>query len=242
MRGKTHEQRLQGPGFEYRLRRSSRRRTIGISVSPKGVTVAAPTGTPEAVITGFVQQKQGWVLRKLAMFQQREQDIPDPQYHQGERLPLLGESLELDLAPGLKGGVQLQGQRLLVPTDPRWSEAQRLPALQRRIHHWYRDYARAHFTAASGDLAARMGLRFAEVRVRRTRSKWGHCTSQGVLQYNWLLLTAPRAVADYVVAHEVCHLAQPNHSPAFWRLVESVCPEHRRLRQWLKENGHRLVV
>lgn len=232
----------QGPGFDYSLRYSARRRTIGISVSIEGVQVAAPAGVSEAVILQFVAQKQDWVQRKLALFQQRAQEIPAPRYRQGERLPLLGEALALELAPGLKGGVQRQGGRLLVPTDPRWSESQRQPALQRRIHQWYREQAREHFTAASQGLANRMGLGFTEVRVRRTKSQWGHCTGKGVLQYNWLLLAAPRAVVDYVVAHEVCHLAQPNHSPAFWRLVESACPAYRAHRRWLKENGHRLVV
>ena len=78
--------------------------------------------------------------------------------------------------------------------------------------------------------------------MRFTRSKWGHCTSEGVLQYNWHIVLAPEPVVDYLVAHEVCHLRHLNHSAHFWALVASVCPDYQAQRDWLKANGRCLTL
>ena len=114
--------------------------------------------------------------------------------------------------------------------------------LQSALQRLYQSEALALLAKKSEKLASVLGLKFALVRVRRTKSKWGHCTVRGELQYNWLVCLAPEPVVDYLVAHEVCHLCHHNHGRAFWQLVESVCPRYRELRRWLRDNGHRLVL
>jgi hypothetical protein len=91
------------------------------------------------------------------------------------------------------------------------------------------------------ELAARADLRVARVTVRDQRSRWGSCSSRGAIALNWRLLLMPPAVRDYVLWHELMHLKRADHSPAFWRLVEAVCPDYREARAWLRRHGRELV-
>lgn len=86
------------------------------------------------------------------------------------------------------------------------------------------------------------GGSFQRITIRDQKTRWGSCSARGTLSFNWRLMLAPPAVLDYVVVHELCHLTHMNHSPAFWALVESVCPDYRIHRQWLKEHGQELIL
>ena len=107
---------------------------------------------------------------------------------------------------------------------------------------WYHQQAQDILTQKTEQLTRQMGLKYQQVIIKATRSKWGHCTSRGVIQYNWHILLAPEAIVDYLVAHEVSHLRHHNHSSEFWSLVASVCPDYQALRQWLKRQGACLVL
>ena len=94
--------------------------------------------------------------------------------------------------------------------------------------------ARVHF------FARQMGVSVSGITVREQKTRWGSCSSKGNLNFNWKLILAPPEILDYVVVHELCHLKEMNHSPAFWKEVEKVLPDYEKRRQWLKENGWRL--
>ena len=100
--------------------------------------------------------------------------------------------------------------------------------------------ARPARRALARALAGRLGAHVAAVTVRDPRSRWGSCSSRGRISYSWRLLLAPERVLDHVVAHEVCHLLRPDHSPAFWALVREVDPGTDAARRWLREHGPRL--
>jgi predicted metal-dependent hydrolase len=100
--------------------------------------------------------------------------------------------------------------------------------------------ARDVLAEASDRYAAQIGKSYARLSLRDTRSRWGSCSSKGTLMYSWRLIMAPPAVLDYVAAHEVAHLAQMNHSPAFWAVVEQIYGDHTAARRWLRENGDQL--
>ena len=91
-------------------------------------------------------------------------------------------------------------------------------------------------------LAARLGKTVSKITIKATKTKWGHCTSRGAIQYNWQILLAPEPVVDYLVAHEVSHLIHHDHSPAFWARVARICPDYLALRRWLKQQGGQLVL
>jgi hypothetical protein len=90
--------------------------------------------------------------------------------------------------------------------------------------------------------AAALGVRYTRLTVRGQRGRWGSCSSSGALSFNWRLVLAPHDVLDYVVVHEVCHLAEHNHGTAFWRLVEQRRPGYRESKQWLDDHGWELLA
>lgn len=86
-----------------------------------------------------------------------------------------------------------------------------------------------------------LGVTYNRITIRTQHTRWGSCSGQGNLNFNRLLALVPREVLDYVVVHELCHLREMNHSPKFWALVESILPDYKAHKKWLKENGSSLV-
>lgn len=215
----------------------SQRRSLAIQVRNGAVEVRSPLRLPEALITAFVNDKAAWIHDRLTRqtHQQNEQWrlLPDT------TLPYLGQPRQVVWQPGRRSAVQLEDDRLTVLGPASLNEA----GATRIFKNWLRQQADSYMTPRIGQLARHAGLdhRISAIRFRLTRSKWGHCTSAGALQFNWLVMLAPPPVIDYLIAHEVSHLRHLNHSPAFWTHVEQLCPEHRQLRQWLKTHQHRFA-
>ena len=117
------------------------------------------------------------------------------------------------------------------------TDAQRT-ALEKRYVEAAKEYCpkrAAHFLPLTGGS-------FERITIRDQRTRWGSCSARGTLSFNWRLMLAPPAVLDYVVVHELCHLTHMDHSKDFWALVESVCPDYRTHRKWLKEHGQELIL
>ena len=90
--------------------------------------------------------------------------------------------------------------------------------------------------------AARMGLRYGRITIRSQHSRWGSCSAKGNLNFNCLLMLTEPEIRDYIIIHELCHLRQMNHSPAFWQEVEDYCPDYRQAKKWLKDHGPALIA
>ena len=91
-------------------------------------------------------------------------------------------------------------------------------------------------------MSATLDLKPRSVSVEDFKSRWGSCSVEGDISFNWKIIMAPHGIIDYVVAHELCHMIEHNHSPAFWRHVERIIPDYRDRKDWLKENGAQLTV
>lgn len=222
----------------YRLVRSRRRKRLGLVLAKSGVEVRIPERCAARHGHQFLQENIHWVRTQLLRADTRAREVPEYEYCFGETLPWLGRPHRLQRAArpadsGIADGVISVYTRALEP------EASQLQAA---LHRLIQREALALLWHKSQQVSAQIGVQFSTVKVRRTKSKWGHCSIRGELQYNWLVCLAPEAVVDYLVAHEVSHLRHHNHSRAFWLQVESVCPRYRELRRWLRDNGHRLVV
>jgi predicted metal-dependent hydrolase len=113
--------------------------------------------------------------------------------------------------------------------------------LPRRVRDYLAAFARDELARRARPLAARIGHQITRVSVRDTRSRWGSCSAKGNLSFSWRLIFAPEEVVDYVVAHEVAHLAEMNHGPRFWRLVETLAPGNARQRRWLDRHRAELL-
>ncbi|WKD50318.1 M48 family metallopeptidase [Microbulbifer spongiae] len=222
----------------YRLVRSPRRKRLGLVLAESGVEVRIPQRCAACHGHQFLQDNVQWVRTQLLAANQRAAQVPEYTYAFGRCFPWLGRSLPLERAASVQStGIGAESIRLY--TRKRAPDPDRLQVALQRL---YQREALDLLADKSRCLADQLKLSFSSVRVRRTRSKWGHCSIRGELQYNWLVCLAPEPVVDYLVAHEVCHLYHHNHSRAFWQLVQSVCPRFKVLRRWLRDNGHRLTV
>lgn len=229
-------------GFEFSVARSPRRRTVSIEVRAAKVVVRAPMTTANSFLMAFLQQKASWVKAKIAEQQAVLAAQPErPNYGLGTPITLMDETLRLVLGRGPRAAIARVGQELhiLLSSRVRMDEQAQIRALLAR---WYQQQALQILTHKTAETCARAGLVYSSVKVKATRSKWGHCTSRGAIQYNWQILLAPQAIVDYLVAHEVSHLRHPNHSADFWALVASLCPSCKTDRAWLKANGARLCL
>lgn len=225
--------------FPYSIKRSARRRSISIEVRNAQVAIRAPMGVAEPLLLAFLREKSAWVLRKIQEQQvsiAAQPRVEAANYGTGSHLPFMGQTLYLVVAQGPQAAVARSGSELHLLLSRR-ARAEPQAQLLALLSRWYEQQALVILAAKTRALCQQLGLVCQQVKVRATRSKWGHCTSAGVIQYNWQILLAPEPVVDYLVAHEVCHLRHHNHSPEFWALVASVCPEYAVLRRWLRQAG-----
>lgn len=223
---------LGGRLVEYRFARR-RRRTLGITVDAEGLKVAAPLRAPWREIEAFLRQKERWIVAKLDEW---SRVAPAPVLHcaSGERLPVFGEPRELEVRHGRRG-VDEQPGRLIVSAR---KGAHALPVLL----CWLKDRALHALAPRAAHYSARLGLPSPRVALSNARTQWGLCTEDGVIRLSWRLVHVAPALADYVVAHEVAHLVELNHSRRFWSVVSDIYPAWREARERLELAGASLPV
>ncbi|MFO1107085.1 MAG: SprT family zinc-dependent metalloprotease [Amaricoccus sp.] len=215
--------RIGEPALEVTLRHSPRARRMVLRVSHAGrdAVLTLPPGVPLAKAHLFLSEQEAWLRGKLAL-------RPGlAQVQDGSTLPLGDGTVTIRASEG--GRLVRIGDTLGVP-----GPASALPV---RVAAWLREQAREVCVAASDRHAGTIGKRVGRVTLRDPRSRWGSCTAGGDLMFSWRLILAPSAVLDYVVAHEVAHLAELNHSDRFWRVVRRLCPDFEAQRDWLRRHG-----
>ncbi|SDY19754.1 M48 family metallopeptidase [Citreimonas salinaria] len=211
------------PDIDVILRRSARARRLSLRLSQLDgrVTLTLPRGVTEAAGLAFLRDREDWLRGHI----DRHEGMVDVTHD--SVLPI--EGVERRVQPGAGRSVRVEGGALLVPGAAADAGA--------RLRGWLRARARDRLAEASDRHAAALGRGYARLTLRDTRSRWGSCTADGGLMYSWRLILAPPEVLDYVAAHEVAHLAQMNHSPAFWAVVERLYGDWRAPRRWLHDNG-----
>lgn len=208
----------------YRFTRS-RRRTIGISVDASGLAVRAPLRASWRDIEAFLHEKEGWILARLDEW--AGAGSPHPLFGvTGESLPLFGERVVLQVEAGRRG-VRHEGARLHVTLR----EPQRHGTVRMLLVRWLKATALEVLAPRSEHYAAQLGLAAPPVAVSHAKTQWGACTASGAIRLSWRLVYLAPALADYVVAHEVAHLVELNHSRRFWAVVERLYPEWRTARE-----------
>lgn len=228
---------LDGRRVDYALRRSRRARRIRADAALRGgLRVTLPEGMSEAVVEPFLRRHRRWVLRALRRFERLAALIPDRPLTQGSTVPYLGRDLALDLSIG-EARVELRGDALQVRV-PRRTRA----AVRKALADWYRARAAAAYAGWTGELSTRHGLAFRKIVIGDQKRRWGTCYSNGTLSFNWRLMLAPEPVARYLAAHELSHVASPDHSPRFWSKVGELDPGWRESEAWLRKSGLSLVL
>jgi len=221
-----------GQTIPVTVRLSPRARRMALRLHPAvdSVELVLPAGASLAVALGFLDGKRGWIAAQVARMPPR---IP---FVDGATIPVLGSDRELvlhELERGRRPVFQLTERQIEVTVDA--------GSLARRTRAGLADLARDRLAAKSRTLAQRLGKAVARVSVGDPHSRWGSCASSGNIRYSWRLVLAPEPIMDYVVAHEVAHLAEMNHSVRFWRLVAELEPGLDEARAWLKRHGPQLL-
>jgi predicted metal-dependent hydrolase len=225
---------LNGEIVEYVLHRSRGRRRISLSVDERGLRVGAPLRASLRDIESALQHHAQWVLRKLQWW--REQRAPARRWESGETLFHLGTPLRLELVTGARDVSAVPG--LLRIAAPDLSPA----SVAGLARHWLRAQALDHFHQRIDHFRQPLAVEVAAIRLSNARSRWGSCHASGRVSLNWRLIHMPQRLIDYVVAHELAHLREMNHSPRFWAVVASVIPDFIARRREMRREAHRYLM
>jgi hypothetical protein len=221
---------LGGERIEYRLTRT-RRRSIGLEIGLAGLVVRSPRRVPLREIDAALLARADWILGALRRWHGRRREVLPRDWVPGATILFRGAPLALDLHPARERAIAPDLFHFRV-RHPAPGDG---PAIARFVGGWLRDETLRALAPEASAMAARLGVAPPPVRVSNARSEWGSCTSAGVVRLNWRLVHLPPGLAHYVVAHEVAHLTEMNHSPRFWAQVEALYPGHREARRALGE-------
>lgn len=218
--------------YQVRVRRhrQARRYTLRIHSATREVLLTMPPRGSLKEARDFAQKHGSWIAARIGRL-----PAPAPFAH-GTVLPLRGVDHRIVHRRGERGTIWIEvedEQRMLCV-------AGEAPHVGRRIRDFLKREAKCDLEAASRAAASRLGVRIKRVSIRDQSSRWGSCSTTGVLSYSWRLILAPPFVLGYLAAHEVAHLIEMNHSRRFWRLVERICPDVTRAKTWLDAHGTNL--
>jgi predicted metal-dependent hydrolase len=238
----TRQVRLDGAVVAYAFARG-KRRTIGFSVGPDGLAVRAPRWTPLGEVDAALQEKAGWILRKLVETRERQasRQLAQVVWQAGAELPYLGQTVRVVLDAG--HGFAAKGAQLAEETDPTGTrllqvalpQAATPEQVRDAVQAWLMRQAKELFVARLDHFSPQLQVQWKKLSLSNAGTRWGSAKSDGSIRLNWRLIHFSPAVVDYVVAHELSHLRVMDHSPRFWDTVRSVVPDYADLRGQLKD-------
>ena len=214
-----------GMPIDLIVERNVRARRVRLKVgrSSRQAVLVLPRAVPVKNGLEFAQRKADWIMAQLALLPEKKV------FCDGMTLSFLGHESVIHHSPSARRGVWFE-------QDVIWVSGQS-EHLARRV----RDFIKKEFTVyalqKARETAEKINVRVQKITIRDTTSRWGSCSRTGHLSLSWRLALAPVNVADYVIAHEVAHLSQMNHSPAFWRVVAELSPDYKKAEYWLKKNA-----
>lgn len=228
--------------LEYALRRSTRR-SIGFMIDDDGLRVTAPRRVTLPEIENAIRAKQRWILTKLHERGERraQREVKAPlAWVDGAQLPYLGEDITLRLKDATRSHCVFDAEArvLEVGVVAGLAEWQ----LKERVKRWFQAEAKRLFVERLDLYAARLGVTYQACALSAAGSRWGSCTVQGNIRLNWRLVHYPLALVDYVVAHELAHIREMNHSARFWAVVASVYPDYDDAKAALRRRSQEMPV
>ena len=219
--------------FGYEVLRSSRK-TLALYISHRRILVRCPHRATRKEVQDFVNGNEKWIQTRL-----QEESIKEKEslkIEKGGKIFYRARELTIGYKEGRKQRILINGDRFII-------QGHKLNTAKAKVQveDYLIDKASEYIIPRAHGLARYLGVdqRIREIKLRKTKSKWGHCTAAGVVQYNWLIMLAPYSIIDYMITHEICHLIRMDHSIKYWDLVESICPNYGYYIDWLKEHEHR---
>ena len=229
----------------YYTLHKTKRKTIGIIVDKNGeVKVHAPFCASEKQVCEAVKKKADWIIKKVNEVTERNLNVECRQFVSGEKFLYLGKEYTLEIVEKdlSKSEVLILEDTMAVYISKGLYAESRKQAIKEALIKWYRQRFSEIVSQRMEKYSLQVKATPCKVVVKDQKTLWGSCSQRGNINLNWRLVMAPLPVIDYVIVHELCHLKVMNHSKSYWNLVESIIPDYRKMRGWLKKNGNRLTI
>ncbi len=226
--------------INYSIDRTSRK-TVGIIVDPDGkVLVKAPLNFKENIIKDTVYNKRKWIVEKLKLTEEIKKPIP-PKHElvSGEKILLKNRLIRLKIHPYLnkRSKISYAFRILHIYVNKNLPQKEREEEIKRVLIKWYKEKALNVISNRIEKYLKLIDYKPQEIKIRDQKIRWGSCTKDGKLLFNWRIVMAPLSAIDYVTVHEICHLKGSAHSAKFWKMVESLFPNYKKWKEWLRING-----
>lgn len=227
--------------FPVEIVRTDRRRTASIAIKGHLVRLTVPSGLSDSRIEKLLTNRTAWIHQKL-----NEQSNATPtkpkEYIDGESFAYLGRNYRLKLQIGIPKTAKLSKGRLLVNVPALERDGRFTRYIKSSIDDWYKAKALNHLRDKTARLSNQIGVSPKSVSIANFKARWGSCSPEGDVTYNWRIIAASHRIIDYVVVHELCHLIEHSHSGRYWQLVENIMPDYRERREWLRIHGQSLLI
>lgn len=220
-----------------------RKKSCRIQVGKQNVIVTVPQNYGEIKINQLLKKHRPWIEKKIT--EQKKIVVPKAKkYEDGEIFTFLGKDYPLRIifcddfssTPTTKiANESLEVTIAKNDNHPRQT-------IKKALEIWYQAVALKILTEKNHIFGKMLGVQARSIKIKDYKSRWGSCTRSKEITYNWRIIIAPEQIVDYLVVHELSHILQHNHSPAFWQLVKKIIPDYKKSNEWLRKNGLHLVI
>lgn len=186
----------------------------------------------------ILKKHSRWIKQNFKKAREQVSIIRQDFLKEGYEFSILGETYKLKykIVDSEYFSIEMDNGKLLI-TQPKKGKLNKAQ-VKKELISFFKEVARDHLSKRTSILAEKMNLRYKRIFIKNQKTKWGSCSSESNLNYNWHLIFVPKEVVDYVIIHELAHLKHMNHSKYFWNLVEKYDTHYRARVKWLKENEH----
>ncbi|ACA53649.1 M48 family metallopeptidase [Clostridium botulinum] len=226
---------LMGERFQYILK-TKKRKTISIKIGKEFIIeVTAPLGTNEYTIEQVLKKEEKWIIKKIKKL--KEVKNFNGYYYLGELY-----YLKIKEVKSLYFKLELDSNKFMVYINSGILKEKREVIIKDNLEKFYKEQAVKVLKERTDYYSNILKVAPKNIVIKNQKTLWGSCSSKGNINYNYKIVMAPLKILDYIVVHELCHLVHMNHSKDFWHLVESIIPDFKERRNWLKENGYKLKI
>ena len=222
---------MDGFAFDVEVIRTGRTKSASIQLDGDKIKVSVPNRLSDTRVRELINKKSSWIEGKLKE-QSIRKTIKPKEYVSGEIFTYLGRNYRMKVMQGEYSSLKLKGGYLQAVVDQQSSQK----IVKSLLIDWYLEHAEKRLIEKTQRWEKIIGVDVNTIKVRDYKSRWGSCSVQGDITYNWRIIQAPHNIIDYVVIHELCHRLEHNHSKKFWKQVEKHHPTWRECREWLKKS------
>ena len=217
------------------ITRTKRKKTISISVKDGNVEVKAPFNLNQNEIDAFILKKERWIKNKI-LLQKKIKQLPKKKFIEGEVFKFLGKDLILKI--NINDVIRTYIKNDYICLDLKNNTKNNRDKIKKELELFYRSFSEKILKEKTLIESKKMNLKVEKIKVRSYKNRWGSCSSNGDISYNWKLIMAPEKIINYVIIHELCHLIHFNHSRDYWKEVSKKLPNYRESKEWLKSNQY----